>query len=550
MPYFESVEKKNPDVDFRVLEVWHNETNSAHQRLLEHKVGQTITGVPEVIIGNLSLLGVDQIEKGLEPAILLQRGNLTGASQVAAIPVTGSPSTPDTIIPAQYFYGNGCSHCEKVTPIVDEMAARYPNLRIERLEINDNTTNRARFLAVIGQYGRGGSIPSFVIGNRFLTGETEVSGQIEEAIRSEEQRVAQETPAPTPGTAGTPSSSANVSVDAAFFYSDTCSHCEKVKPVILNVSARYPDLNLTWYEINHNADNRQLLIDLSNRHGIPNPGVPTVFIGNTVLVGEGDVTDRFESAFLAERQRLASCANASPVNETAVNATCSTPATAFSPLMVVFGALVDSTNPCGLSVLVFLLISMVAAGDRRRILLAGGVYIAAMFLFHLFVGIGLFSAFSLSGLAKPFSILGGLIALILGIITLADVVRNRETYLLSIPESGKGMLGTYIRKATLPGAFILGIMAGVLGFTCTGGIYISILGLMGRQMTFLSGLPWLILYNLIYVLPLVILTLLVAYGISPERADRWRTENKRAIRVVIGVILVGLGVVILSGWMG
>jgi cytochrome c biogenesis protein CcdA len=173
-----------------------------------------------------------------------------------------------------------------------------------------------------------------------------------------------------------------------------------------------------------------------------------------------------------------------------------------------------------------------------------------MFLFHLLVGIGLFSAFALSGLAKPFSFIGGAIALILGIVTLADVLRNKETFLLSIPESRKGLLGTYIRKATLPAAFVLGILAGVLGFSCTGGIYISILGLMGRNMTFMAGLPWLILYNLVFVLPLVLITLLFAYGISPDRAERWRTENKRTVRMIIGVIMVVLGLVILFGWLG
>lgn len=83
-----------------------------------------------------------------------------------------------------------------------------------------------------------------------------------------------------------------------------------------------------------------------------------------------------------------------------------------------------------------------------------------------------------------------------------------------------------------------------------GGIYISILGLRGRDTTVMTGLPYLILYNLIFVLPLVLVTLLVAYGLSPEWAERWRTENKRTIRVIIGIILVALGLVILLGWFG
>jgi cytochrome c biogenesis protein CcdA len=96
----------------------------------------------------------------------------------------------------------------------------------------------------------------------------------------------------------------------------------------------------------------------------------------------------------------------------------------------------------------------------------------------------------------------------------------------------------------------LGILAGILGFSCTGGIYISILAIMGTEMTVMSGLPWLALYNIVYILPLILITLLIAYGISPERAESMRTEYKRTIRLVIGLVLVTLGVVILFGWVG
>jgi cytochrome c biogenesis protein CcdA/glutaredoxin len=338
-----------------------------------------------------------------------------------------------------------------------------------------------------------------------------------------------------------PGSSAgtNASLNATFFYGNGCSHCENVKPLIAALQTRYPELYIETLEVNGNKTNLEKLLAMRDQYGLKSVSIPTIFIGENALVGETEIKDHFEEKILAEKQRIASGTPANPVNLTSVS-TGTLPAT--PPL--------SPYNPCGLSVLVFLLISMAAAGDRKRILLVGGIYIAAMFLFHLLVGIGLFSAIAISGLTKPFSIMGGVIALVLGIVTLADVLRNKETYLLSIPESGKGLLGTYIRKATLPAAFILGILAGILGFSCTGGIYISILGLMGRDMTVMAGLPYLVLYNLIFVLPLVLVTLLFAYGLSPERAERWRTENKRTIRVIIGVILVALGLVILFGWFG
>ena len=349
-------------------------------------------------------------------------------------------------------------------------------------------------------------------------------------------------PSPTIQKSGT--------VTAFYFYGDGCSHCEKVKPLVAALETKYPELNLTRLEIYNNAENRQRMSEMSRQYGIDSPGVPLLFIGNVSLLGDVQITNRFESEILIEKQRLLSRnSTAQPVIPE--NTPLSTDESMQLSLpLVIFAAIVDSANPCGLSVLVFLWAPLAAAGSRKRILLVGGAYIAAMFLFHLLIGIGLFSVISFSGYSRIFAVIGGAVALLLGIITIADVLRNRETFILSIPESQKGMLGDYIRIASLPAAFVLGILAGILGFSCTGGIYISILGLMGREMTVLSGLPWLVLYNFVYVLPLILITLLVAYGISPERADNMRAKYKRMIRMVIGVILVVLGAVILLGWMG
>jgi len=289
---------------------------------------------------------------------------------------------------------------------------------------------------------------------------------------------------------------------------------------------------------------------MARRYGISTPGIPVIFIGNSVLVGDTEIRDRFEKEILAEQQRLASCNTTyqPPPEPPGTDCPAATPPASLQ--LIIFAAIIDSTNPCGLSVLVFLLLTMTAAGNRRRILLAGGAYIAAMFLFHLLVGVGLFSVFSLSGLSVAFSLAGAGLAIVLGLITVADVLRNRDTFLLSIPDSQKGILANYLRIASVPAAFILGILAGVLGFSCTGGIYISILGLMGRNMGLFEGLPLLVLYNLVFVLPLVLVTLLVAYGIPPEKMETWKREQKRALRLVIGGILIAIGAVILLGWIG
>ena len=130
-----------------------------------------------------------------------------------------------------------------------------------------------------------------------------------------------------------------------------------------------------------------------------------------------------------------------------------------------------------------------------------------------------------------------------------DVIRKNEGFILAIPASRKEMIERYIREASLPAAFVLGILVGIFELPCTGGIYLAILGLMSKTFTFSEGLPYLLLYNFIFVLPLLAILLVVAFGLSPETVNSWRLENRRLLRFLIGVAMIAIGAVMLSGWM-
>ncbi|WP_321505630.1 hypothetical protein [uncultured Methanoregula sp.] len=323
-----------------------------------------------------------------------------------------------------------------------------------------------------------------------------------------------------------------------------------MKPVLSSLLARYPELRVEMLEVNSNATNQQTFSATVGQYNLGNAGIPLIIIGNHAFSGDVEIRDHLEEAVLAERERLAACNGTTTTRPQSPVSDCPTGVTSLTIPVVVLSALIDSINPCAFAILIFLLVSLVAAGNRQRILLVGGSYVAAMFLFHLLVGIGLFSVFSTSGFSRAFSLIGAAVAVALGLITIFDVIRNNDRFLLSVPDSKKGIIGRYLEKVSMPAAFVLGILAGVFGFSCTGGIYIGILGLMGRSFTLVSGLPYLILYNVIFVLPLALVVLLVAYGVPLGNADTWRTTNRRLIRLIIGLAMVGIGFVIVSGWIG
>jgi cytochrome c biogenesis protein CcdA len=100
-----------------------------------------------------------------------------------------------------------------------------------------------------------------------------------------------------------------------------------------------------------------------------------------------------------------------------------------------------------------------------------------------------------------------------------------------------------MKEASILGGFIVGILVGIYGMACTAGIYITILGMLYKDLTY--GLLYLILYNFIVIIPLVAILLLVFLGLPPEKVNTWREESKSLLRLMIGIVMLLMGIIIL-----
>jgi cytochrome c biogenesis protein CcdA len=343
----------------------------------------------------------------------------------------------------------------------------------------------------------------------------------------------------------------NATIPAYFFYGEGCIHCENIRPHILALAAKYPDTDLRFFEVYHNATNQEIFAWFNNAYGIKTPGVPTLIVGNHALVGDTEIRENAEPVIAG----LLAGGGSPAVNITygiipAVSGGgCPAAPAALTLPLVVTCALIDSVNPCAFAVLVFLLLSIVALESRRRVLAVGGAYIAAVFIFYLLSGIGLFSVVQGSGFSQVLFAAAAVLAIILGLVNVFDVLRKGEGFILAIPESKKGVIEHYIRSASLPAAFLLGILVGIFELPCTGGIYLAILSLMSRTLNFGEGLRYLLLYNFIFVLPLIAILLVVSFGLSPETVNSWRVGSRRMLRLIIGIAMIAIGAVMISGWL-
>ncbi|MDY6770407.1 MAG: hypothetical protein SV186_00450 [Candidatus Nanohaloarchaea archaeon] len=88
----------------------------------------------------------------------------------------------------------------------------------------------------------------------------------------------------------------------------------------------------------------------------------------------------------------------------------------------------------------------------------------------------------------------------------------------------------------------IGFGAAAFELPCTGQVYLAILGMINASgVPIATWVPLLLLYNLIFVAPLLIITALMYVGMSSERLESWRKENRRFMRLGIGLFLYALG---------
>lgn len=193
--------------------------------------------------------------------------------------------------------------------------------------------------------------------------------------------------------------------------------------------------------------------------------------------------------------------------------------------VVTTAALLDSINPCAISVLILTVGFLLSLQKtKKEILKIGLTYILALYLTYLFIGLGVLRALSFFGFPNFIARIGATILALTGLINLAGYFIPNFPIKLKISNSAHGVLAKYMAKATYPSVFVLGILVGLYEFPCTGGPYLSILSLVNHTQTFATGLWYLIYYNFIFVLPLIIILLISSWSFTVEKLDFLRKK--------------------------
>lgn len=329
-----------------------------------------------------------------------------------------------------------------------------------------------------------------------------------------------------------------------FFYGIGCPHCSDVQNFLEeeNLFNRYP---VEAKEIYFNRENAVLFNSLLDDLGVPYDarGVPTVVIGNKVIVGDRPIVDNFVS----EADKFLQQANEQPEIETVKDPQDQKPDLTLAAVVV--ASIADAVNPCAFAVLIILMTTILAAGDGKKALKAGIAFALSIFISYFLMGLGIYKALGVGEVSGIFYKIIGWLALILGILNLKDYFWYGKGFLMEVPLSWRPKLKSLLKSVTSPlGAFSIGFLVSLILLPCTSGPYIVILGMLAKNVLQTQAILYLVLYNLIFVLPMILISLAVYKGFNPKEAEEIRQKRLRTLHLIAGLIMLAMGMVILMGW--
>jgi cytochrome c biogenesis protein CcdA len=212
--------------------------------------------------------------------------------------------------------------------------------------------------------------------------------------------------------------------------------------------------------------------------------------------------------------------------------------------LVIGSAAIDSINPCAIGVLILMISVILGSGKSiKRMLLLGGAYTFAIFITYLVAGLGLVYFFSAIPIviAEYLSIGVGMLVILAGLLEIKDFFWYGKGFSLQIPHYFAQKIQEWSSSSTtIVGVMLLGAFVAAVELPCTGAPYLAIITVLRIDFDW-TAFGLMILYNIIFVAPLLAILAMVAAGAKLSKVQKWKEDSKGGMRLAIGLLLVALG---------
>ncbi|MFW6106931.1 MAG: rhodanese-like domain-containing protein [bacterium] len=343
-----------------------------------------------------------------------------------------------------------------------------------------------------------------------------------------------------------------------FFGASTCGKCLKIERNVLKpLAAEHGDnLDIRFHDINEEKGFR-LLLAMKKVYGVSGNSVQVLFVADRAISGYADIMNSAEGLVREYLRKPESWYTYVVRPQTqGLNETLRERMDSFSIWAIIAAGLADGVNPCAIATLIFL-ISFLTTQKRTRsqVLLIGLCFTVSVYATYLLLGLGAFRA--LTALEAYHWLSEGMrwtavgLAGVVAILCFIDAFRYRRTrqtgsIRLQLPKWIKTRIHKVItcklRGTQLAtGAIAAGFLVTLLEAVCTGQVYLPTIVLMTKSSGLRAeGWLYLLLYNGLFVLPLLIIMTLAYFGLTWERLAKATQEHLTFLKVLLGVVLIAL----------
>ncbi len=345
-----------------------------------------------------------------------------------------------------------------------------------------------------------------------------------------------------------------------FFGSRTCGECAEIKEMLLKPLAEdhAEKLSIEFHDID-DEKSFQLLIKLEKEYQVSETSPLELFFPDTVLLGYETVLESGEELIRHYLENPDKWIKKDiTVDTTKFKEDLENRIDKFTFWGVFAAGLVDGVNPCAIATMIFL-ISFLATQKRKRfeVLVIGLSFTAAVFLTYLLLGIGAFRV--LTALKQYYwisEVIRWAAVACAGIVALysfydafaysktgkADAIKLQLPKVLKM-RIHKVISGNLSGTQLVTGAIITGFLVTLLEAVCTGQVYLPTIVLMTKSTGFqLKGWLYLIFYNFLFVLPLLIVMVLAYFGLKWNELAKTTQKNLPLLKILLGIVMAGLAV--------
>lgn len=339
--------------------------------------------------------------------------------------------------------------------------------------------------------------------------------------------------------------------DVVYFGSKLCSGCQEVEASGIFDELEAQGLNVKKYILEDDSSYTGIFRNYQYTYGVKDSekAVPILFVGDTFVNGVENIkkmTFNEEIKTLAQTPML-------PIE--------AAPAGGIQIVYLMLLGLLDGINPCAIAMLI-IFISLLGFSKEKKVLLKVSItFMSAIFISYFLFGTILFrflSVFAHLGFlvtVVPYVILG--ISVVLFLLNFYDyLVTRKQQYdkvKNQLPKGIQRFNRNLMKKFTdamekdsismYVITFVLGLIISVTEFLCTGQAYLTaILHLIHFSDHVMRGILLLFMYNILFILPLIIITVIAVKTKSVMGVTVFMREKLHIVKLINAIVFLAIGI--------